>query len=256
MLILEPVKIIFLNTWHGKCRDKLAAFIKRECDSTDIFCFQEADPLAREWFRRLLPEFGEHSYDKPFEGRVRFCVATYVKTPLLVAEERALLAGSYDSGVVQVIRAKTGNNALSVANVHGISFPGNDDKLDTEGRINQSSAIVETLQGTKGPAIIGGDFNLLPETRSIRMFGQAGYQDLVADYHIPTTRNKLAWERFPDSIQRYADYVFVNPGVHVRHFAVPPLEISDHLPLIVEFDVPFPERTQHYTDMQLAHGQQ
>lgn len=233
----ETVKAVFLNIWHGKCRDELAAFIGREKVSTDIFCFQEADPDIREYLSTLLPGFARHTYDKPFEGRIRFTLATYVKKPLVVDMEHALLADIPDAGGALMTRIQALGTSLLVVNVHGISFPNSDNKLDTAGRIEQSKAIIVSLYGTNTPAIIGGDFNLLPESRSIRMFAQAGYRNLVLEYHIATTRNKLAWERFPGNEQYYADYVFTNPMTPVRRFAVPQVEISDHLPLIVEFDV-------------------
>ncbi len=34
---------------------------------------------------------------------------------------------------------------------------------------------------------------------------------------------------------RFADYVFVSPGVDVRAFRVPLDEVSDHAPLMLEF---------------------
>jgi len=228
------VKIVFLNIWHGKCRDELAAFIDHEKSSTDIFCFQEADPETREYLSPLLSEFAGHSYDKSFEGRIRFTLATYVKKPLVVDAEYTLLAGVSDAGAVLMTHVQATGTSLQVVNVHGISFPDSDDKLDTDGRIEQSRTIIEALRGVKGPVVIGGDFNLLPEARSIRLFAQAGYRDLIDDYHVTTTRNKLAWERFPDNVQYYADYVFVGSNAKVRSFSVPQIEASDHLPLIVD----------------------
>ena len=35
------MKLISLNVWNGKLREQLFQFLKREADSTDIFCFQE-----------------------------------------------------------------------------------------------------------------------------------------------------------------------------------------------------------------------
>jgi endonuclease/exonuclease/phosphatase family metal-dependent hydrolase len=85
-----------------------------------------------------------------------------------------------------------------------------------------------------GLKIIGGDLNLMPDTESVRMFAANGYRDLIAEFKIPTTRNRLVWDKFPDSKQYYSDYVFVSPEVKVREFSVPNNEISDHLPLIVD----------------------
>ena len=230
------MKIVFLNTWHGRCRDELTVFIEKEAPSTDIFCFQEADSEILQYFQRLLPEFIEYASNKLEGERVRFSLATYIKKPYPVLDHSALLEDVPDSGLALVTTVQDGNTAVTVANVHGIAFA-LDDKLDTKGRLIQSKAIIGRLDGLRHPAIIGGDFNLLPEASSVRLFGQAGYQDLIATHHISTTRNRLAWERFPDNMQRYADYTFASSDVRVRRFTVPQLEISDHLPLIIEFDV-------------------
>lgn len=66
------------------------------------------------------------------------------------------------------------------------------------------------------------------------MFEKNGYKDLIKDYKIPTTRNKVAWKMYPDNPQLYSDYVFVSSGIEVKSFSVIENEISDHLPLILE----------------------
>ena len=38
----------------------------------------------------------------------------------------------------------------------------------------------------------------------------------------------------PD-FQKFADYVFVSPDVNVESFSVPDIDISDHMPLVLEF---------------------
>ena len=84
--------------------------------------------------------------------------------------------------------------------------------------------------------MIGGDFNLAPETKSIAMLTENGYRDLIKDFKIRTTRNRLAWEMYPESKQYFSDYVFASPEVKVKEFTVPENEISDHLPLILDIE--------------------
>ncbi len=234
---------IFLNTWHNRCKDELAAFITQKAPSTDIFCFHEADSVSRRQFRQVLRQFTEYAADKQTGDRGPFNLATYVKQPLAAECVYTLLDDAPDSGFVLVVLLRVGSSMVTIANVHGIAFLV-DDKLDTEGRLEQSKMIIEKLRGSAGPIVIGGDFNLLPETSSIRLFAQDGFQDLIAAYNIRATRNRLAWDRHKDNIQRYADYVFVGSDTIVRNFSVPELEISDHLPLVVAFDVAEENRIQ------------
>ena len=44
----------------------------------------------------------------------------------------------------------------------------------------------------------------------------------------------MGWKFFGK--QHFADYVFVSKDVKVKKFEVPYLEISDHLPLILDFE--------------------
>ena len=69
------------------------------------------------------------------------------------------------------------------------------------------------------------------------MFQKYGYLDLIKKFGIKTTRNEVAWENYPDNKQYFSDYVFVNPEAKIKSFSVPDLEISDHLPLILEIEV-------------------
>lgn len=128
---------------------------------------------------------------------------------------------------------------FALCGVHGIAEPG--EKLDTVERIKQSQEVINSVKEVKLPAIIGGDFNLLPNTKSVKMFEEAGYRNLIKDFNIQETRNRLAWEFFKDTPgyvqQHFADFCFVSKDIKVKSFEVPDIEISDHLPLILEFDI-------------------
>lgn len=228
------MKIVFLNIWRGALKAELTAFIRQEAPTTDIFCFQEADPAIRQHLRQCLQGFTEYAHDKFLNKHARFDQATYIRNDAEVTQTDVLLGHAPDSGLVLVTAIRRGHDMVTVANIHGISFPA-DDKLDTTGRLVQSETIIESFRDVHHPVVVGGDFNLLPQAESVRMFAEAGYQDLIADNHIRTTRNKLAWEKFPDNPQYYADYAFTSSDVRVHSFAVPELEVSDHLPLILEF---------------------
>lgn len=86
--------------------------------------------------------------------------------------------------------------------------------------------------------IIAGDFNLLPETASVRMFAERGLRDLIAEFDIPTTRNDIVWDKFPaDMKQLHADYAFVYGDDVEYDFCVEDVRVSDHLPLVVELSL-------------------
>ena len=67
------------------------------------------------------------------------------------------------------------------------------------------------------------------------MIEKIGMRNLIKDFSIATTRNALSYGNYPESERQYfADYVFVSSGVRVLNFSVPEIEISDHLPMILE----------------------
>ena len=138
------------------------------------------------------------------------------------------------TGFASYIAFKSGGENANILNIHGKSLPGS--KLDTPARIKQSKTIINFLKDKNGPKIIGGDFNLMPDTKSVAMFEKAGYRNLIKEFGIKNTRNKLSWKQY-NNIQHFADYVFVSSDVKVNKFEVPYMEISDHLPQIMEFEV-------------------
>lgn len=124
--------------------------------------------------------------------------------------------------------AKAGKQYL-VGNVHGLW--NGIDKLDSEDRLGQSRAINGFFQKkAEEYKLLVGDFNLLPETESIRML-EATMRNLIKDYKIQSTRTRLYKHH-----ERFADYVFVTPNLNVNSFEVLTDEVSDHAPLLLDID--------------------
>ncbi len=141
---------------------------------------------------------------------------------------------SRDVGFMQFAELAMGKKKIWLGSVHGKTLPGN--KLDTPVRLKQSETIINFFADKSSPKMVGGDFNLMPDTKSVAMFEEAGYKNLIKDFGIKNTRNKLSWEQF-NNIQHFADYVFVSKDIKVSKFEVPYTEISDHLPQILDFEV-------------------
>ena len=143
---------------------------------------------------------------------------------------------AHDVGFMQFLELQIGDKKTWLGSLHGKTLPGN--KLDTPVRLKQSEKIINFFKDKIGPKIIGGDFNLMPDTKSVKMFEQAGYRNLIRDFGIQETRNNLSWKQFPnEDKQHFADYVFVSPDVKVKKFEIPYNEISDHLPQVLDFEV-------------------
>ena len=79
--------------------------------------------------------------------------------------------------------------------------------------------------------ILAGDFNLNPDTQSIKMIEEFSLKNLIKEFSITDTRTS-----FYKKENRFADYIFVSPDICVKNFKVLPDEVSDHAPLYLEID--------------------
>ncbi|MFI5241224.1 MAG: endonuclease/exonuclease/phosphatase family protein [Microgenomates group bacterium] len=243
------MKIIFLNTWIQQIKEPQEKFIKDNLSDTDVFCFSEVGKNQFNNFTNILTDFNSlYCLDESLDNSIS-SQAIFVKKSFDVKiHKKELLYGAIEvaetkevPGFVQGITLN-GKEPFSIFNVQGMAYPG--DKLDTPFRIDQSEKIINFTKGFIKPHLILGDFNLMPDTRSIGMLEKVGYRNLIKEFNIKTTRNKIAWEHFKNSKkdiyfgkQLFADYVFVSSEVNVKTFEVPGIEISDHLPLILNFDL-------------------
>lgn len=262
---LAALRIVSLNLWGGQAFEPLLDFVRQQAPRTDLFCFQEMldapelVPLACGFrttlYRELtaaLPDFAGAfdpvvAWDQPLdEGRslhVPFGLATFARRSLPIVDRRAARVVDHQDTLdaipglhdivrwLQVTEIGTPRGTLLVGNYHGIARPGS--KLDSDERLEQSRGIRRILDRHDGPVLLIGDFNLLPETESVRLL-EAGLRNLVIERGIPTTRSRLNPYHGTPQEQPHADYAFISPGLRVAHFEVPDVQISDHLPMILD----------------------
>ena len=58
-----------------------------------------------------------------------------------------------------------------------------------------------------------------------------GMRNLIAEYKVPTTRTYYYKRE-----EKHADYILVSPDVTIKQFSVINTVVSDHMPLMVEFE--------------------
>jgi endonuclease/exonuclease/phosphatase family metal-dependent hydrolase len=250
------MKLISLNTWGCRVAEAIFEYIRKNSDSTEIFCFQEIlkggngktdrgeIKSAYEDIAKLLPNhtgyFSEYEdcgyYGESFKNLdFKFGLACFARTDFKQSfvEATSLLdldkkwkdySGRFAMGTSFAIKVSD----YVVINVHGIWQ--NSIKGDTEAKIEQSEKILDFTEKINGKKIICGDFNLLPDTRSIKILGEK-YRNLVDEYKITDTRGTLYTKEF-----RYSDYIFVDKNISVESFSVSNVNVSDHLPLVLGFN--------------------
>ncbi len=132
---------------------------------------------------------------------------------------------------VQIVELNVNDKNLQVLNLHGLYSR---DKQDSERTINQCRYILEVAKRKNIPTIIVGDFNLFPETKSIGILNKE-FKNLIDEYGIQSTRPNF--NDGTDKGTNVVDYIFVNDKIKVNNFEVININISDHLPLILDFDI-------------------
>jgi|SRR3989344_732569 len=257
------MKLISLNIWGGHEYEALRSFIldNKDCD---IFCFQEVytfskplisrgtrlnifediqtwlplhqpfffpiqDNIDEEGATSIPATFGQAFFiKKDIEVKEKGFIFTYRERNSLINDDWAALGAGF-----QYVKLNTQNGPIAVLSIHGNSRPG--DKLDTPERLAQSQKIQEFLNMVSGPKIICGDFNLMPETQSIKIL-EKDMRNLIKEFEIKDTRGEVNARKYPGAeLQKFSDYAFVSPDIKVISFQVPNIPVSDHLPLIIEF---------------------
>lgn len=256
------MRLITLNIWGGRIYAPLINFLKEYGPTTDIFCFQEVyRTLTNQIETRtaraniykelvaVLPDFIGHyaaSVDNedeegPVEYPLEFGLATFVKKDHKVEEHgdyfvyrhrhhpREVHNGSTIPRNVQYLTVTINGQTIQVYNFHGLWWYSSKD--DNEHRLEQSKKIMDFITGRPSPALLCGDFNLLPETQSLAIIEQS-MRNLIKEFKIPSTRSNLYAKPL-----RFADYIFVTPDLAVHDCHAIQRDVSDHSPLLIDCEI-------------------
>lgn len=132
---------------------------------------------------------------------------------------------------VAIVEIKIKGKILQILNLHGTWSK---DKLGGKRALAQCKYILKAAKRKNIATIIVGDFNLLPETKGIKLISKE-FRNLVSEFGIKSTRPKF--NDGTDKGENVIDYIFVNDKIRVKDFRVIDTNISDHLPLILDFDI-------------------
>lgn len=241
------MKLMTLNIWGGHIRDPLLEFIKAH-RKIDIFCFQEVyhkaqEKISTEDRENSLNIFEElqnilldhHAFFKPVVNHV-YGIGMFIRKDVEVLDEGDILihenpnysgSGPTHSRNLQWIKCRFNHQIYSISNVHGL-WNGNG-KTDSPERIAQSQRIMSFLDNLSTPKIVCGDFNLRPDTVSIKML-ENGMTNLIKAYNVHSTRTRLYSKE-----EKFADYIFTSPDIAINQFETLEDEVSDHKPLLLDF---------------------
>lgn len=241
------MKLMTLNIWGGHVRQPLLQFIQSH-QAVDIFCFQEVYHNAREMitiedrtvslniFAELQSLLPNHiGYFRPVVDGI-YGISIFIKKDIQVFNEGDYLIhsnphypgkGPAHSRILQWITCQVDGQEYAIINVHGL-WNGKG-KTDTTERLAQSGKIKEFMSAITAKTILCGDFNLRPDTQSLKILADDMHH-LVEMYQVTSTRTSY----YPKD-EKYADYIFTSKDVSIKNFSVLSDEVSDHAPLLLDF---------------------
>lgn len=253
------MKVISLNTWGGRAgKEGLLNFFKSHAD-TDIFCLQEIWRAAYEHLMETPAGGSKLDYDQimvhgmqeisaampnhePYfrpANRDNYGLMMLVKKEIVVLEEADIFVhkergyiptgdAGFHARNVQYVTVITSAGNRTIMNFYGLwNGKGKGDSAD---RLLQSERIIDFIKDLPVPYVLCGDFNLLPESESLAKLEVHGLRNLIKEYDVTSTRTSHYTKE-----QKFADYVFVSKDIAVKGFKVLPDEVSDHSPLMLEF---------------------
>lgn len=93
----------------------------------------------------------------------------------------------------------------------------------------QMRRLYDLIQETEKPVVVAGDFNTFWGENEIYLFMKAAGLTSANHDHLPTYPSR--------SPRKELDFVLYQDGIEVTGFEVPAIRLSDHLPLICDFEL-------------------
>ena len=243
------MKLLQLNAWGLRLPNNVTNLVKHE--APDIVAFQEVFESDLETgFFPTLTEFMQgirfhHQYYSPvygfrlMSGTLQFGNA--ITSNLTLTDQETVFTNhayiddfrferdDYNIRNFQhVVAEDEQGNPFHVINYHGYQIPSH--KKGNEFTLKACQQLLDYTTSLQGPIIIAGDFNLEPGSESLALLDNA-FRNLSTEYGLTTTRTHHT------SKVEVCDYIFVNDGVTVQNFYTADEIASDHLGLVLEFEV-------------------
>src|SRR3989344_3839219 len=215
------MNIISLNTWGGRAGNTvLLDFFDKYKDIVDIFCLQEmwsglneningnkagmvfvnTDKIMTEGVSEIAGLLNNHyPYFRP-HFMDNYGILMMVRNTIEVIEEGEEFVYKHKDHIpgtdadnharnIQFVKIERKDDFITVINFHGL-WNGNG-KTDTADRLQQSIKISNFIKRQHNNVILCGDFNLLPNTESIKIIEDSGMRNLINLYNITSTRTSF-----------------------------------------------------------------
>ena len=248
------IKFISLNLWEGgQLKENIIGFLQKE--KPDLLFLQEAWQCTKaikhieiERLKRLLNipyvVFAPSMATRENGKKIIWGNAILSKLPILDTHT-TFFSGQYTDNYVQkekgdfrdvprnylYAKIKAKGNILNAVNIHGIwDFHGEDNPK----RLKMSETVIKEIRNKKH-IILSGDFNTKPHTKSIRDIEQ--YLKNIFKGELTTSFNMKRKDPPGNYGTAVVDMTFVSPDIKIIFHSCPQVDISDHLPLVCQFEI-------------------
>jgi endonuclease/exonuclease/phosphatase family metal-dependent hydrolase len=246
-----PLKLIQLNIWQGKILIAIKNFLKEQ--DADFVCLQEVFSSQNhigvldmlDSFEQLHKTLGyPHTFYSPtFAFNVNGYKATignaiFSKFPLenqrtIFTHQRYHEVSDWSEHLentrnVQLADINIKGQTLTLVNHHGYREI---DPLGSDRSITSMEKLTANLHTLKTPIIFAGDLNVRAESPVMRLF-DGWLKDLTAEYEIADTLTQFGKVRNVP-----CDHILVSDEIKVLEFEVLEDLVSDHKPLLLEFEL-------------------
>ena len=227
------MRIMSLNAWGGTLHAELLSYLAET--APDVLCLQEiidSPETDRVWLEYR---------DRPVPSR--WGLASFIHRSLpVIGQARGFVHKGYEadgfgthprSRNAHAIRVfdHAGDRAVVVSQMHGLRDLAG--KGDTPERLAQAERFLALTRQIAEPGdrvVMCGDFNVEPDSTTLRLLACAGMTELVTAGGFAGTRTSSY--KKPG---KFADYMLIDDPAVVKSFkVVRSPEVSDHCPLIVE----------------------
>lgn len=249
------MKLVQLNIWQGKIAIAVERFLKQQ--DADIVCLQEV--FSSDLFVPALDNLSvleilqkelnyphvyfEPTYSFSINGiNTRFGNAILSKFPL--QDRRCVFTsgeyhfvenwrhhidhyhGNTRNALICNVQSPAGN--FSLVNHHAFWAA---TELGNEQSVGAMQKLVTEIRDIKEPLIVSGDLNVSTESPVMRLF-DGWLEDLTAAHDLNDTLTEFGKVR-----NVACDHILISRDVSVASFQKSPAVVSDHSPLILDFNI-------------------
>jgi len=218
-----PMRVVVMNVWSQNRRhEEVRRFVAAE--RPDVLIVLEVTP---EWATALEPLREEFPYAEVVPRRSNFGIGLYSRHAFASSE---VVLFSEDNPAV-VASVMLDEQEVTVIAAHPVPPKTG---WHTRARNTQLAELGELAAAQRQPVIVAGDFNMTSwSPRFEPLLKAGGLRDSRRGFGV-----QASWPAGTGLFKIAIDHCLVSPGVRVRDRRIGPGIGSDHLPVIVDLEIP------------------